>query len=130
MLGARGRGDILGFVSTKSTSVTSPARALRTSLRLSVTSLVAGTALLASPAMADVPEPWEVPAETQFMDYFMLLVVWPVVIAAVLFVLVYVANLRKGGDTGIAQVEGEWLGGSRKAEGTPNENAGGASGTW
>jgi hypothetical protein len=123
--------DTLGHVSTKSTPVTSPARALRSTLRLSVPFVVVGASLLAAPAMADLPEQWEVPAETQFMDYFMLLVVWPLVIAAVLAGLVFVLNLRKPTNAAVTTVEGEWLGGPRTTKSTePDKNSGGASGTW
>lgn len=133
MLGASERGDTLGAVTTKSSSVTSPARALRSSLRLSAPLAAVGAVLAAGPAMADLPEAWATPDDVQFMDLFMLVVGWPLVIAAVVAGLVHLANLRKPGHQ-VPAVEGEWLGGPRDAKGaadaTSAEGAGGASGQW
>ncbi|MFC6153548.1 hypothetical protein [Nocardioides yefusunii] len=119
-------------MTTKSTSVTRPARALRSSLRLSVPAAVAGSALVAGPAFADVPEVWTRPDEPQFFEFFMILVGFPVIVALVVYALVSVANLRKK-ESPYSGIEGQWAGGTdgkglHAAESAPG--AGGASGSF
>lgn len=112
--------------------MTSPARALRSSLRLSVPAAVAASVMVAAPSFADVPEQWTRPDEPQFFEFFMLVAGWPIIIAAVIWALVFVANMRKK-PSPYGGIEGEWAGGTNgkgahAAESAPG--AGGASGSY
>lgn len=123
-------------MSTQTASVTtSPVRVLRSSLRLSAALAAVGTVLVAGPAMATQPEGWETPAEIPFMDWFLLIVVIPVVAVIVIGVLALVPALRKGETLGPQDppVDGEWLGGpasGRKQLAEGKADTGGASGSW
>lgn len=121
----------------KTSSVTtSPARALRTSLRLGVPMAVVGAALATAPAMADTPANWPEVTEGSFMDHFLLIAVFPIGLALVIALLAFApALLGKDKAKAAAGVEGEWLGGPAGAkagsqEGTDSSQAGGASGKW
>ena len=114
---------------------TSSARALRTSLRLSVPMAVLGAALAAAPAMAATPANWPEVDEGSFMDHFLLIVAYPVGLALVIALLAFApALLGKDKAKGGAGADGEWLGGpagaEAGAEGTDSSRAGGASGKW
>lgn len=125
-------------VTTKSSSVTaSPARALRSSLRLSVPMAVIGSVLVAAPSMADTPAGWPEPTDGgSFLDHFLLIAVYPLAIALVIALIVYVpALLGKDKAQTAGPVDGEWLGGPGGAKAAAQEDtdasqAGGASGKW
>lgn len=125
-------------MSTQTTSVTtSPVRVLRSSLRLTVPLAVVGSVLLAGPAMADPPQQWPAADEVQFMDWFLLMLVFPVAATVVIMLLTLVPAFRKGETLGPQDppVNGEWLGGpagGRRAltDGEKADRTGGASGTW
>ncbi|GGD16532.1 hypothetical protein [Nocardioides daphniae] len=125
-------------MTTKSSSVTtSPVRALRSSLRLSVPLTVIGSALLAAPAMADLPEAWETPESVGFMDFFLIVLVVPLVVALVITLLTVLPALARGEKLSghVSPVADDWFGGPRggKAEVEASgaaKDAGGASGTW
>lgn len=138
MLRRAGREDILFSVTTKSLSVTSsPVRALRSSLRLSVPLAVTTAVLMATPAMADLPEAWETPETAGFLDHFILIAAVPVGVALVIALLTLLPALARGEKLSghAAPVADEWFGGPRggKAEITAAgaaKDSGGASGTW
>src|SRR5690606_9755547 len=97
VVGRAGREDILLGVTTKSLSVTSsPVRALRSSLRLSVPLAVATAVLMATPAMADLPEAWETPETAGFLDHFILIAAVPVGVALVIALLTLLPSLARG----------------------------------
>lgn len=138
MAGRAGREDILLGVTTKSPSVTSsPVRALRSSLRLSVPLAVTTAVLMATPAMADLPEAWETPEAVGFLDHAIYILGLPVAVALVITLLVLVPSLARGEKLSghAAPVADEWFGGPRggKAEveaAGAAKDSGGASGTW
>ena len=116
---------------------TSPARALRTSLRLSVPMAALGAAFAAAPAMAATPANWAEPTDGgSFMDHFLFIAVYPIGLALVIALLAFApALLGKDKAKAAAAVDGEWLGGPAGAkagsqEGTDSSEAGGASGKW
>lgn len=125
-------------MTTKSPSVTSsPVRALRSSLRLSVPLAVTSAVLMAGPAMADLPEAWETPETASFMDHLLFILALPLAATVVITLMVLVPALARGEKLSghSAPVSDEWFGGPRggKAEVTPAgsaKDAGGASGTW
>lgn len=129
--------DILVRVTTKSTSVTtSPARALRSSLRLSVPLTVIGTALLAAPALALPPQGWDTPESVSFMDYFLLVLVFPLALALVITLATVLPMLLRGEKLSghSTPVNDDWFGGPRggkaEVEAGAAKDTGGASGTW
>ncbi|QCX26905.1 hypothetical protein [Nocardioides jishulii] len=124
-------------MTTKSTSVTtSPARALRSSLRLSVPLTVIGTALLAAPALALPPEGWDTPESVSFMDYFLLVLVFPLALALVITLAAILPSLVRGEKLSghSSPVSDDWFGGPRggkaEVEAGAAKDAGGASGKW
>ena len=116
---------------------TSPVRALRSSLRLSVPLAVIGTVLVAAPALADVPEAWQTPDEVGLLDILLLILVFPLGLALIITLLTLIPALARGEKlTGQANTaDDQWIGGPRggTAEIEPSgaaKDAGGASGKW
>lgn len=138
MVGCAAREDILARVTTKSPFVTSsPVRALRSSLRLSVPLAVTSAVLMAAPAMADLPEAWETPETVGFLEVLVLILVIPVAAALVIALLSLLPALARGEKLSghSTPVTDDWFGGPRggKAEveaGGTAKDSGGASGTW
>lgn len=138
MLDSRAREDTLVAVTTKTSSVTtSPVRVVRSSLRLSVPLGILGSVLLAAPAMAERPENWATPESVQFMDFFLLVLVFPLAATVVITLLAIVPALVKGEKLApnAAPIEDQWLGGPKggkaELESTGSaKDAGGASGQW
>lgn len=122
----------------KSSSVTtSPVRALRSSLRLSVPLAVIGTAMLATPAMADLPEAWETPDEVGFLDIFLYIGVLPLAATLIITLLVLLPALARGESLRghSTAIEDQWIGGPRGGAAeietsAAAQDAGGASGKW
>lgn len=138
MVSSPGREDRLVAVTTKTSSVTtSPVRFVRSSLRLSAPLGIVGAVLLAAPALAERPEGWEAPESVQFMDMFLLVLVFPIVAAVVITILTILPALVKGEklSPNAAPIEDEWLGGPKggkselESSGSAKD-AGGASGKW
>lgn len=138
MTGSRWGEDRLVAVTTKTSSVTTgPVRLVRSSLRLSVPLGIVGSVLLAAPALAERPESWETPENVQFMDFFLLVLIFPLAAAVVITLLTILPALVKGEklSSNDAPIEDQWLGGPKggKAElqGSDSaKDAGGASGQW
>ncbi|WP_110239087.1 hypothetical protein [Nocardioides gilvus] len=125
-------------MTTKTFSVTTgPVRLVRSSLRLFVPLGILGSVLLAAPALAERPEAWETPESVGFLDFFLLVLVFPLVATAVITLLTILPALVKGEklSPNAAPIEDQWLGGPKggKAElegSDAAKNAGGASGQW
>lgn len=138
MLGSRQREDTLVSVTTKTSSVTtSPVRFVRSSLRLSVPLGILGSVLLAAPALAERPEGWSTPESVGFMDFFLVVLLFPLAATLVITLLTVLPALVKGEklSPNAAPIEDQWLGGPKggKAELQSSDSAkdaGGASGQW
>ena len=92
---------------------------------------------LAAPAFAAPPSDWEPAPDVPVLHYLLLFFGFPLAIAAVLFLLVYLPSMIKGRSTEPALAfhkESEWFGGPRKGlDETGDEsadNTGGAGARW
>ncbi len=106
-------------------------------------SLVLGAALV-SPAAADAPAAWEQPPEVTPLDFLLVLVIFPLSLAAVIALLTVLPSMAfdKGYQPGQSwRGEPEWFGGPRKGvqaadEVTPEQieshskGTGGTSASW
>lgn len=125
-------------MTSTTSSETSPARVLRSSLRLIVPVVVAGSVLLAAPALADVPEGWSDPDPVSAMDFLIVLIALPLGAVALVALLFYAPILARGEklSSRSAPVEDQWLGGPRGGRAeleeskAPSKETGGASGSW
>ncbi|WP_181310399.1 hypothetical protein [Nocardioides campestrisoli] len=125
-------------MTSTSSSETSPARVLRSSLRLIVPVAVMGSVLLASPALADVPENWTQPDSVSALQFLLILVGLPLGGVALITLLFYAPILARGEkiSSSSSPVEDQWLGGPRAGRGelegssSSEKETGGASGTW
>ncbi|WP_110181836.1 hypothetical protein [Nocardioides solisilvae] len=125
-------------MTSTTSSQTSPARVLRSSLRLLVPAVVVGSVLLGAPALADVPEGWSDPDPVSAMDFLLVLILLPLGAAALVALLFYAPILARGEklSTRSTPVEDQWLGGPRGGRAeleqskAPAEETGGASGSW
>lgn len=98
--------------------------------------LMLGTSMLAAgPAAAQPPNGWEVADHQSAMHYLALLVIFPLGIAAVLALLVYLPSMIKGRSTDLvlASDHRDWFGGPREASPAADSGVsetGGASARW
>lgn len=123
---------------TASRPQTSPARAVRTSLRLSVPVAVLASAVLAAPgAFADVPKGFSDPDDVSVVQFLIVLVALPLALALLITLAVYIPALVRGEKVApnASPVDDQWFGGPRSGTGEleqPSEKSGtgGASGRW
>lgn len=115
-----------------------PAVLARRAARTAVVLTVPLTAMVASPATADVPEGWSDPEKVDPLHALLVIVGAPLGLALVITLLVLVPALKRGERVLPDHSGGEaaWLGGPRQgtkelpAADSTDSRAGGASGSW
>ncbi|WP_067434320.1 hypothetical protein [Nocardioides jensenii] len=113
-------------------------RAARFATVTAMFGILAGAAVLASPAQASVPDGWSNPADVDPLHAIALLAGVPLLLFVVIALAVYLPSLARGEkfSGGAAGPDPEWFGGPRKgndelaAPDTAESQAGGASGQW
>lgn len=118
--------------------VTTPLQTVLRRAAVTAGSFVAASAVLAAPAMADVPEGWSDPDPMTAGKLLLVILVIPVALAVVIALLAALPGLLRGeGLTGGGQAAGgQWIGGPRQGTSEladPDDDqsqAGGASARW
>lgn len=111
-------------------------RATRAATSVAALVVLGSVLLMASPALAGVPEGWSNPEEVDRLYALGVLVGIPVLLFLLITLAVYAPSLARGAVSAASGPEHEWFGGPRKAmdeladpDGADSK-AGGASGRW
>jgi len=108
---------------------------LRMTARAVVPALVIGLVLLASPALADVPDGWAEPEAVTLMRALLVYVFAPAGLVLLITLLSLAPSLAKGERPGVGPAEDQWFGGPRDGahqleSRSSGSTTGGASGSW